>query len=321
MARPEIRQVCEPAVVQDSFGIDRLALSKDGWSQWTWNGHKINFVQAGDEGSPIVLVHGFGASSYHWRYNVPELSKTNRVFAVDLLGFGFSAKPLIDYGDDALWSNQVADFVREVVGVESKVVLVGNSLGGSVSIGTAAAHPDLVKGVVCLNIPINMEKQEENGGTEVDTASLSWWSPFAKALQDVFKRWTILLAFYSAKRRVKKVLENVYFSKDNVDTELVESILLAANDYQAAEVYCRLVGSRTSKPPRSTRAMLESMQTPLLLLWGNKDPWIQPGSAEKVLDAYENAQKVDLNAGHCPHDEIPGQVNQEIRNWMTGFNL
>lgn len=57
----------------------------------------ITFCHAGESGSPILLVHGFGASAYHWRYNIPELAKRHRVFAVDLLGFGWSTKALVDY--------------------------------------------------------------------------------------------------------------------------------------------------------------------------------------------------------------------------------
>lgn len=40
----------------------------------------------------MVLVHGYGASAYHWRYNIPELAKYCRVYAVDMLGFGWSEK-------------------------------------------------------------------------------------------------------------------------------------------------------------------------------------------------------------------------------------
>lgn len=57
------------------------------------------------------------------RYNIPELAKTHTVYAMDLLGFGFSEKALIDYTAD-VWRDQVADFVRDVVG--KPAVLAGN---------------------------------------------------------------------------------------------------------------------------------------------------------------------------------------------------
>lgn len=98
---------------------------------------------AGDSGPPIVLVHGFGASAYHWRYNIIELAKKHRVFAVDLLGFGWSDKALVDYSQ-TVWSDQIADFIKEVVD-DGPVVLAGNSLGGYNSLATAARFPELVK--------------------------------------------------------------------------------------------------------------------------------------------------------------------------------
>jgi pimeloyl-ACP methyl ester carboxylesterase len=62
-----------------------------------------------------VLVHGFGASAYHWRYNIPVLAASHRVYAVDLLGFGWSDKPLIPgYADYSVWQDQLAAFIREV---------------------------------------------------------------------------------------------------------------------------------------------------------------------------------------------------------------
>lgn len=69
----------------------------------------------GSQGPPVVLVHGFGASAYHWRYNIPILAANHRVFAVDLLGFGWSDKPLVSgYTDYSVWQDQLASFIQEV---------------------------------------------------------------------------------------------------------------------------------------------------------------------------------------------------------------
>lgn len=48
-------------------GLERLLFKTEGYNFWTWRGHKIHYVEQG-EGPPIVLVHGFGASAYHWRF-------------------------------------------------------------------------------------------------------------------------------------------------------------------------------------------------------------------------------------------------------------
>lgn len=64
----------------------------------------------------ILLVHGFGASAYHWRSNIPALVEAGyRVFAVDLLGFGWSSKAIVSYDDYSIWKRQLTSFVRDVV--------------------------------------------------------------------------------------------------------------------------------------------------------------------------------------------------------------
>ncbi|KAL4555413.1 hypothetical protein LXL04_038031 [Taraxacum kok-saghyz] len=107
---------------QSAQCLERLPFKKDGYNFWTWRGHKIHYVEEG-EGFLIVLIHGFGASAFHWRYNTPELAKKYKVYAVDLLGFGWSEKALVDY-DALVWRDQVADFLKEIV--KEPTILVGN---------------------------------------------------------------------------------------------------------------------------------------------------------------------------------------------------
>jgi pimeloyl-ACP methyl ester carboxylesterase len=108
--------------------------------------HSINYVELGDPSRPaLLLVHGFGASSYHWRHNIPTLARDYHVYALDLLGFGWSDKPIMDY-DASVWRDQVVDFVREVI----LSGIAGNSLGGFTAMyassddrsrnGSGAAH-------------------------------------------------------------------------------------------------------------------------------------------------------------------------------------
>jgi pimeloyl-ACP methyl ester carboxylesterase len=96
---------------------------------WTWRDYQIHYVKAGQntDRPPILLVHGFGASTDHWVKNIAGLQDEFEVWAIDLLGFGRSTKADEQYSGD-LWSNQIHDFIQEVIG--RPAVIVGNSIGG-----------------------------------------------------------------------------------------------------------------------------------------------------------------------------------------------
>lgn len=92
---------------------------------WIWQGFPICYQTQGNEGPAVVLVHGFGASWWHWRKNIPVLEKTCRVYAIDLIGFGSSAKPIpgpfkageqIQYSFET-WGQQIVDFAAKLLEV------------------------------------------------------------------------------------------------------------------------------------------------------------------------------------------------------------
>ena len=118
----------------------------------------------------VVLIHGFGANTDHWRHTMPALSAQTPTYALDLIGFGRSSQPQallkgepsttatqdgLHYSFD-LWGEQVASFCRQVV--NRPVLLVGNSIGGVVALRAAQlldANPDgsNCKGVVLIDTP------------------------------------------------------------------------------------------------------------------------------------------------------------------------
>ncbi|MEO0647343.1 MAG: alpha/beta fold hydrolase, partial [Cyanobacteria bacterium J06650_10] len=100
-------------------------------STWQWKGFDIGYQYAVTEKADapaVIMIHGFGASSIHWRKNIPELAAQYRVYAIDLIGYGKSAKPSpgepLDYTFET-WGQQVLDFCQQVVG--QSAFLVANS--------------------------------------------------------------------------------------------------------------------------------------------------------------------------------------------------
>eukprot|EP00878_Enallax_costatus_P022864 GHUV01024297.1.p1 GENE.GHUV01024297.1~~GHUV01024297.1.p1 ORF type:complete len:270 (+),score=66.19 GHUV01024297.1:572-1381(+) len=120
--------------------------------KWSWKGHSINYVTAGC-GKPVLLVHGFGASSGHYRKTIPWLAQNGfKVYAIDLVGFGASDKPILQYTIE-LWAELIDDFIAEFAAGTPPVV-VGNSIGSLSCLAAAALAADRqqqLAGLVLLN--------------------------------------------------------------------------------------------------------------------------------------------------------------------------
>ena len=96
-----------------------------------------------------------------------------------------------------------------------------------------------------------------------------------------------------------------------MNAELVESIRYPAQDPNAAEVFYRVIKRNGNGPPTYVDDLLAELKVPLLLVWGQEDPWIRPKYADMIQEKYP-ATRININAGHCPHDEAPEAVNSAI---------
>ncbi|CAJ1927347.1 unnamed protein product [Cylindrotheca closterium] len=299
----------------DFINQDKLPWIKEGYNTYKWRDQEINYIEMGDSSKPaLVLIHGFGASSYHWRYNIPALARKYHVFAFCKLGFGLSSKPIVEYSAD-VWRDQTVDFLKDVV--QKPATLAGNSLGGYTSLYTAATEEakSLVNGVILLNgagrfRDSRMEEEPKEPNSII------------KAIQTGFLRFIIGASFVITKQpaRIEQVLRQVYPNNDkNVDQELVESIRFPAEDPNASEVFYRVITKNGSGSTVYVDDLLKKMDCPLLLCWGENDPWIRPQAADKVQQIYPKSQRVSINAGHCPHDEDPEAVNSAIIDFMDGI--
>ena len=278
---------------------------------WQWQGNSIYYVCAGEKQShkpALLLVHGFGASTDHWRKNIAQLKEKFQVWAIDLLGFGRSAKPNQEYSGN-IWREQLHDFITEIV--KQPTVLAGNSLGGYASLCVAAAYPQSVTGLILLNSagPFSDLTPESE-----QKSSSNWIGKIVRSI--LLQPWASFLLFQYVRRKsvIRKTLNKVYFDKNAVTDQLIEDIYRPSADVGAAEVF-----NAVFKTPQGEKVdvLLSQMQCPLLLLWGEKDPWIDARDRGiKFRQYYPQLTEYYLEAGHCPHDEIPDEVNNLITNWI-----
>ncbi|AFY46532.1 putative hydrolase or acyltransferase of alpha/beta superfamily [Nostoc sp. PCC 7524] len=295
---------------------------------WQWRGHKIYYVRAGEQQPqrpPLLLVHGFGASTDHWRKNITGLCADFEVFAIDLLGFGRSAKPKLQYGGD-LWRDQLRDFISEVIG--QKAVLAGNSLGGYACLCVAAQCPDSAAGVVLLNSAGPFSETQSTSEPEALQSQIQppkQPSVLQKLLGDGVK-WMFqqplaqFLLFQYVRQRwvIRRTLEKVYLDKTAITDQLVEEIYRPAYDTGALDVFVSVFSSPQGE---KVDVLLKQLTCPLLLLWGEADPWMNARErSQKFRLYYPELTEHFLMAGHCPHDEVPNQVNPLLRDWVLSIS-
>ncbi|PSR19160.1 alpha/beta hydrolase [filamentous cyanobacterium CCP3] len=280
---------------------------------WDWHGLPINYQQAGGSGPALVLIHGFGASVGHWRKNMPALAENHRVFALDLLGFGKSAKPApgepLPYDFDT-WGAQVADFLHQVVG--EPAFLVGNSIGGVVALQAAVMNPEQSKGVILLDCALR----------QISDRKLRTQPPMRRLGRPLLKKvlrnralvhW--LFAQIARPERIRTVLRTAYGNPEAVTDELIELLLEPAREPGAADVFWAFINNFDGPLPED---LLPQITCPALILWGTADPWepIVLGRELAHFPAVEAFIPLE-GAGHCPQDEIPEVVNGHLQTWVA----
>jgi pimeloyl-ACP methyl ester carboxylesterase len=288
-------------------------LTKPQIQAWQWQGHHIRYQTAGTSGPVLVLIHGFGASSDHWRKNLPELGVDHRVYAIDLLGFGLSAKPTpapeLAYSFET-WAQLVLDFSQQVIG--EPVFLVGNSIGCIVALQAAATSPTQVKGVVMLNCSLRMLHERKRQALPWPQRTFSPWFQKILAIRPIGHFFFGRLARPSV---IRNILQKAYARTEAVTDELIEFLIRPAQDIGAADVFLAFI--QYSHGPLA-EDLLPQLSCPVLCLWGAQDPWepISQGQAYGEFPAVTEFIALE-GVGHCPQDEAPELVNPLIQRWVA----
>lgn len=279
---------------------------------WMWRGQEINYRTQGDTGVPVLLIHGFGASVGHWRKNLPVLAQSCRCYAIDLLGFGSSAKPPTSEGiayTFETWGELVIDFCREVIGAPT--ILIGNSIGCIVALQAAVSSPDSVLGVALLNCSLRLLHDRKR-------AEMPWYrrwgTPVLQSILTIPEIGNFFFRQLAQRKVVRKILLQAYHRPEAVSEELIDILMAPAADPGAADVFLKFTAYSWGPLPED---LLPQLSCPAIAIWGAADPWEPIALGRELMNVPTVKEFIELpNVGHCPQDEAPELVNPVLERWI-----
>ncbi len=268
------------------------------------NGLTTRYFTAGNEGPPLVLLHGDAASALDWSWVLPRLAATHRVYAPDFPGFGDSAKPSREYSPEFL-KNFLVDFL-DAIEVE-RVMLVGNSLGGLVALRFTLSHPEQVEALVLVDssglghsvTPLLSQFTLPVYGE----AMIAWCNTPLGAKQRSWLRATLFFAQPSkAPEAWVREQERMSLMPGFLEATL-SSLRAQLNVFGQYQV---LLDS------------LPHLQMPTLVIWGTDDLVFPKEQAEAAVSRLPKGHlSLIPSCGHLPHVERPEHFSAALSQFLT----
>jgi pimeloyl-ACP methyl ester carboxylesterase len=262
------------------------------------DGTRMHYICRGAAGSPVILIHGLMDSAFHWHKNIDALAEHHRVWAIDLIGFGFSSRPR----EPNYSLKAYAQHVREFMDAQNidRASIVGHSLGGAVALEFAHDRPERVDKLILI----------------APATFLLQFRPQVKlaAHLPLISRALIGYTITSARARMA-AWRGAVGNSSHVDLGEMEIRLRPQRVKGTAEALLAMLGSpHLSDLPGE----LNQIAAPALVLWGKNDsavPLRHAGYHERDLP---NVELVVLEgAGHIPQSEYPRAVNQLMLDFLA----
>jgi pimeloyl-ACP methyl ester carboxylesterase len=278
------------------FALRRSGLHEDlEWREATKpgeivdvDGYGVHVIDQG-RGPAIVLVHGFGGSTYSYRYQIPAFSRAHRVIAVDLKGFGYSER---QQGARLTATAQAAMLKRllERLGIE-RATFVGHSMGGGVLQRLAVDYPDAVDALVLAG---SVYRTERMRGVLP--------SPVARALAPVI-----------ASLVASRLLSLAYYDTSKLDETVRAEYMRPMRIRGTSDgILSMMKQGRDEERPE-----IRTIKAPVLLLWGAHDRVVPLKTAQEIRRDLPSARLVVIEgAGHMLFEERPDDCNRAIEDFL-----
>lgn len=279
------------------------------------DGSKVHYVDYGgpQASDPMVLVHGLGGSHVNWNAVAPSLAKKHRVFALDLPGFGRSSPRV---SDTPLESN--ADLVARFIDVVAKgpAILVGNSMGGLLSMMVGARNPERVRSLVLVDAALPPAR-----GVKLDREVAM---VFAMYMVPRLGEWVMKsrAAKMSAEQLVRETMKVCCAEPEKLSAEIISAHVAIAEERRAmawahdAFLHSARAIVKSVLAPWKLQRTADRVKAPVLVLHGDRDRLVPVGAARAASERRKWKLVVFENVGHVPQLEIPERFVDTLEHWL-----
>jgi pimeloyl-ACP methyl ester carboxylesterase len=255
-------------------------------------------------GPPLLLIHGFGASTYTWRYVAPDLARDHRVIAVDLKGFGQSDKPL----DERYSVSDQAALLAELIETRDlrDLTIVGHSFGGGVALRLALEADGRLKGRISKLVLL-------------DTIAYQQHVPIFFQMLNMPGVAQVGVRMVPASVQTRIALQIAYFDDSKIEQSEVETY---AAPLKTAAGKHAIIQSARQIIPQDIDELSEryrSIETPTLILWCDHDRIVPLDVGLKLRRTLPNSSlRLIEDCGHMPQEEQPASTLALIRGFIGG---
>jgi pimeloyl-ACP methyl ester carboxylesterase len=265
------------------------------------DGQRIAYLDAG-EGSPVILVHGFGGSMWQWEYQQAALASAHRVITLDMLGSGWSDKPDMAYTPD-----DTVRFFRsfmDALGIP-RATLVGNSMGAGLVIAMAVAHPDRVNRVVLMSgLPDHIREKliSPMMRRAVDSSIPIWLVSFGNT--------------FTGRGLTKRILSEMVHNQHLLTDAVVDR---SHRNRKRPGLIRPLMTTVRNLPlwENGFAKRIGEISQPTLIIWGTEDKVFPPDVGRDLQRRVRGSQLAVIpDAGHIVQWERPDKVNPLLLDFL-----
>ena len=256
----------------------------------------------------VMLLHGFGGSTYAWRNNILALNDAGyNVLTIDLPAFGYSDKSKgINHSNSArsalLWT--LADRIGQQYNMppQTKWHIAGHSMSGQVVAAMSALQPQRAKSVIFV----------DGGASDIKAEKTTKSRKVLRALLPARRVAEVAGGYYLYKpKRVQKMLRKAY--GEEPDTFAINAYMLPLRQPRTSSA---IVESMLYSEEVSSYK-LEDIRQPALIIWGTEDESIPFSEGEKLDEALYDSQIQEIqNAAHNPMETHPGEFNRILIGFL-----